>query len=195
MAEPVEVVIFCEDVAQECFAEALVRRLAREVGCSVHLRSVSARGGHGMALAELRAFQTTGQAGLLVVVIDGNCEGWHRKREQIASAIDTQRCAASAIGCPDPHIERWYLADPTGIHTSLGAKVTREKAKCERDRYKRVLTEAIKDAGHTVTLGGAEFAQEIVDGMDLYKAGKNEPSLGSLIDELRAAIKRLGKEQ
>jgi hypothetical protein len=29
--------------------------------------------------------------------------------------------------------------------------------------------------------------------MDLHKAGKNEPSLGSLIDELRAAIKRLGK--
>jgi len=128
-----------------------------------------------------------------VVVIDGNCKGWHLMRGQIASAIDQQRCAASAIGCPDPHIERWYLTDPEGIRTSLGAQVTRETAKCERDRYKRALTEAVENAGHTVTLGGAEFAQEIVDAMDLYEAGKNEPSLGSFIDDLRAALTRLGE--
>jgi hypothetical protein len=193
MAEPVEVEIFCEDVVQERFVEALIRRLAREATCSVHSRSVSARGGRGKAMDELRTFQKTRQAGLLVVVIDGNCEGWNQKRNKIASAIDQQRCAASTIGRPDPHIERWYLADPKGIHTSLGAQVTREKAKCERDRYKRALTEALKNARHTVTLEGVEFAQEIVDAMDLYEAGKNEPSLGSLIDELRAAIKRLGK--
>ena len=34
MAEPVEVEIFCEDVAQERFVAALVRRLAREAGAA-----------------------------------------------------------------------------------------------------------------------------------------------------------------
>jgi hypothetical protein len=44
-----------------------------------------------------------------------------------------------------------------------------------------------------VTLGGIEFAEEIVECMDLYRAGKDEPSLKHFIDELRSALRTRAK--
>ena len=71
-------------------------------------------------------------------------------------------------------------------------KVRREARKCERDRYKAILKNSFRRAGHTVTLDGIEFADEIVANMDLYRAGKAEPSLGHCIDSIRHAFQGLG---
>jgi hypothetical protein len=46
-------------------------------------------------------------------------------------------------------------------------------------------------AGEIVTGGGAEFADDIVEVMDLYRAGRAERSLRSFADDLRAALKLL----
>ncbi len=83
------------------------------------------------------------------------------------------------------------MADPESFAMVVGVEPPREKAKCERDRYKQQLIQAIRKGGHIPTLGGIEFAQDLVAAMDLYRAGKNDPSLGACIDACRAAIQRM----
>jgi hypothetical protein len=189
MADLLTVALFCEDVAHERFLDALLRRIAAETGRPMTLRTVSARGGHARALAELRAFQKVGPAAdFVVAAVDANCAGWSRARSEIENAIDTARFPRHAIACPDPHIERWYLADPQSLWEFLRVRVTLDKRKCERDLYKHRLAQALANAGHVVALGGAEFATEIVAAMDLYRAGKNERSLKCFLDAIRPPL-------
>lgn len=94
------------------------------------------------------------------------------------------------MACPDPHVELWYLANPQGLGSALGANVSLPRKKCQRDRYKKLLVDALRQAGRIVRLGGAEFAEEIVSAMDLYRAAKNAPSLGSFIDDVRSVLRR-----
>jgi predicted ATPase len=78
---------------------------------------------------------------------------------------------------------RTYSQAVVGQHPGLGG------SKCARDHYKRSLARAIRDAGHPLTLVGIEFAQELVDRIDLYRAGKNDGSLKAFVDDLRAKLK------
>lgn len=95
------------------------------------------------------------------------------------------------MACPDPHVERWYLADPESFKTVVGYRPTIAKKKCARDYYKEVLAKAVRKAGHPATLGGIEFAQELVDDMNLYRACKNERSLKAFVDDLRGGLRVL----
>lgn len=187
MADPLSVAIFCEDVVHEGLLGSLLRRLAGEAKRTVTIRTASGRGGHGRAMAELRAFaETEPSADLIVAAIDANCSRWAQARSEIEKVID--RFPRRAIACPDPHIERWYLADPEGLKKALGARAALGKRKCKRDYYKQRLASALVNAGHQVTLGGAEFATEIVAAMDLYRAGKNEPSLKHFLEAVRQVL-------
>lgn len=194
MTEIREVRLFAEDEAHRQFFEALVRRVARECGMGVELRTANARGGHGRVLGELAAYQraiarmSDRPTDLLLAAVDANCDGWDAARKKVAAAIVPESAIAVVVACPDPHIERWYLAEPASLASALGLRVTPEPRKCERDRYKMQLVNALRAAGHPVLLGGAEFAEEIVNAMDLYRAGKAEPSLGRCIDEIRAVM-------
>jgi hypothetical protein len=53
-----------------------------------------------------------------------------------------------------------------------------------------MLREAVLRADHVPTLDGLEFANDVVREMDLYQASRNEPSLGGLIDGVRAFARR-----
>jgi len=190
------VALFCEDTAHERFASALVRRVALEVGVRFRLSVVSGRGGHGTAVGEFVAFQRVllrrgGTPDLVLVVIDANCAGWNEARKSILSAVEPGAFARVAIGCPDPHVERWFLADPASLHVTLGVRGSPGRRKCDRDHFKQLLVRLLLEAGQTVTLGGAEFADEIVSAMDLYKASKAEPSLADFIGDLRSAFKTM----
>jgi hypothetical protein len=94
------------------------------------------------------------------------------------------------MACPDPHVERWYLADPASFQVVVGRRPKVGKKKCARDHYKDLLSTAIQQAGYPATLGGIEFAPELVEGMDLYRAKKNDHSLGALLDDLRNQLRR-----
>jgi hypothetical protein len=63
--------------------------------------------------------------------------------------------------------------------------------KCERDYYKSVLAKAVIDAGHPPTLGGIEFAPELIEAMDFFRAGKTDNSLKHFLGELNAFFKRV----
>lgn len=60
-----------------------------------------------------------------------------------------------------------------------------------RDYYKDALAKVVRKAGHPATLGGIEFAQELVERMDLYRAGRNERSLKAFVDDLRGRLRTL----
>jgi hypothetical protein len=186
--------VLAEDAAHEGFLRPLIGRLAREVDVRVEVRVRSARGGHPRVIQELDLYQraiaqgVAGRPDLLVVAIDSNCAPYPRARRSIEREIRTEFRGITVIACPDPHVERWYLADPPSFGQVVGKQPRGGKRKCGRDLYKRRLAEAVAAAGHPVLLGGIEFAEELVASMDLYRAGKTERSLKRFVDDLRAGL-------
>ena len=84
------------------------------------------------------------------------------------------------------------MADPQSLRETLGAKVTLRRRKCERGIYKSQLVSALLAAGQVLTLDGIEFAPEIVAAMDLFRAGKNEPSLKHFVEGLKVLLRAGG---
>lgn len=192
MADKREVVIFGEDVGHERFVTALVKRVAVEEGVGLSVRTGSGRGGHGRALTELRDYQRAlvGVPDLLVAAIDSNCNpSWTNARDAAENTIDQAKFPRSVVACPEPHIERWFMADPPSLFDRFDVRVAPKKRKCARDVYKDLLRSVFEAAGQPVVLGGIEYAEEVVDAMDLYAAGRNEPSLKHFLDGLRAALR------
>lgn len=170
--------LFVEDRAHEEFLRPLVARIANEAEVEIAVRIRSARGGYGRVVADFKLYQTLVEKGvagathpdLLIVGIDGNCTTFAKKRAEIQSAARATFSDRLVVACPDPHIERWYLADPDSFQSVVGQRPTVSKKKCVRDYYKDALAKAVRQAGYPPTLGGIEFAREIVTGMDLFRA-------------------------
>jgi len=200
MSDSLTVDLFVEDRAHEELLKHLVARVANEEGVPTRLRIRSARGGSGRAIQEYRNYQrvVTRNASsaplpdLIVVGIDGNCITAPRKRREIEEATEPSFQGRLVAACPDPHVERWYLADPDSFHAIVGHRPTVGRKKCARDHYKRLLSEAVRKAGHPPTLGGIEFASEIAQGLDLYRASKGDKSFGSFVDDLRSGLRTYG---
>jgi hypothetical protein len=193
--------IFVEDRAHEEFIGRMLHRVAIEEQARVSARVVSARGGHGRAIEELKLYQRVVEKGapglgppdLLIAGIDGNCTTFTKARNAIETATRPPLADRLVVACPDPHVERWYLADPESFKDVVGLRPTVAKRKCERDHYKEALAKVLRRAGHPQTLGGIEFAQELVDRMDLYRACKAERSLRIFVNDLRARLRTLSR--
>lgn len=191
--------LFVEDRAHEEFLKAMLSRIATENNRRITVRVRSARGGRPRVLEELSLYQKSvlkapdsmSMPDLLFIAIDANCKRWNKARTEIQGKIQSPFTSRSIVACPDPHIERWYLADPDSFFQVVGVRPKVGRRKCERDRYKAVLSKAIVDACHPPTLGGIEFAQELVGAMDLYRAGKAERSLKHFLTETAARIRSL----
>jgi hypothetical protein len=196
MDDIITIDLFVEDHAHELFLDALVRRLAHDEGLDIEIYTRSARGGHGRALDELDNYRKLLEKGLtrlptiIIVAIDANCKDFQQAHNEIEKHLTGHLQNRTIIACPDPHIERWYIADPVSFCDTIGSQPRIERIKCQRGRYKRILAEAIQSAGHISTLGGIEFALEIVQAMDLYRVSKAEPSLGIFITDLHTLLKR-----
>lgn len=199
MADRPSIILYCEDSGHEQFARALLGRVASELSLRVDIRTSSGRGGHGLALTEFRAWQRAiaGAGGihfeipdLLVLMIDANCKGYATVRRDLESAIDNGIFPHCAIGCPDPHIERWCLADPQALQEVLGVAGPADPGKCERHLYKNLLRQTILNAGQPILTTAMEYAPDLVAAMDLFRAGRNQPSLKHFVDEVRSALQQ-----
>ncbi len=199
MADRPSVVLYCEDSGHEQFARALLERIAREFRLRIDIRTASGRGGHGLALTELRAWQRaiSGAGGirfeipdLLILMIDANCKGWAAVRRELEDVVDQRIFPQCAIGCPDPHIERWCLADPQAIQAVLGVPAPADPGKCERQLYKNLFRRTILEAGQPILTTAMEYAPDLVAAMDLFRAGRNQPSLRHFVDEVRSKLQR-----
>jgi len=189
--------LFVEDRAHEEFLKVLALRVAREEGAPFVLRVRSAKGGHPRALREYQVYQRLVERGgvieppnLLIVGIDGNCKTFQKAKQEILEATYDRWQEGVVVACPDPHIERWYLADPESFFEVVGYRPAIAQKKCKRDYYKQSLAQAVRQGGHPATLGGIEFAPELVDSMDFYRAGHNDRSLKAFVDDFRNAVRR-----
>ena len=90
---------------------------------------------------------------------------------------------------PDPHIERWLLVDSGAFKKVFGRGCNAPDHKCERARYKKRLIDAIRESGITPSLGGLEYAEDIVKEMDLEQAARNDASLQRLLGDLNAVFR------
>jgi hypothetical protein len=99
-------------------------------------------------------------------------------------------------GVPHPHIERWYLADPSALQKTLTCTVSSlPKAKCRKDLYKKMLGDAIRKAGVAPQLGGAEYGEDIACAADVDELCKRERSFKAFWDDLTGAFKRLAEDR
>ena len=196
MSSAIQVDLFVEDSAHEELLRALVRRIAREEGIAVRPRVRSATGGHPRALSEFRLYQRSadllesagGPADLVVVAIDGNCSSFPEARKRILDAAGPAIRERVVAACPDPHVEKWYLADLQSFKEVIGRGPEAVEDKCERHHYKRILKTAIRQAGHPPS-DGVDFAAELAAAMDFYRAGKDAPSLKAFFDDFRARLR------
>lgn len=192
--------VFAEDRAHEEFLRPLLRRIAEDEKLTVEVRVRSGRGGHSRAIAEFQLYQrlvennAAERPDLVVVGIDGNCTTFAKKKRAIFEAATPTFQHRLVAACPDPHVERWYLADPVSFKQVVHHRPIIGKKKCKRDAYKKALSDAIRQGGNPPTLSGIEFASELVSAMDLYRAARNDRSLGAFVDDLRGKLRDLRAE-
>jgi hypothetical protein len=197
MADRPSVVLYCEDSGHEQFARAVLTRISHELGLRIAVRTSSGRGGHGRAMTEFKGWQRTIAGGggfgfdipdLLILMIDANCKGWATVRRELEDAIDGRIFPRCAIACPDPHVERWCLADPEAVQEVLGVAAPSDPGKCDRRFYKNLLRQTILDAGQPILTTEMEYAPDLVNAMDLFRAGRNQASLKHFLDEVKSAL-------
>jgi len=188
------IALFVEDYAHQQFLGALLQRLAEENGIAVGLDWRNARRGHGAVVREfkqyLRDVQRQGdeQPDLIVAATDANCIGL-RERMNALRGVAQHTDLRIVFAVPDPHIERWLLVDSGAFRNVFGRGCNAPDHKCERARYKKMLIDAIRESGITPSLGGIEYAEDIVKEMDLGQAARNDASLQRLLDDLNAVFR------
>jgi hypothetical protein len=69
---------------------------------------------------------------LVIVCIDANCKGIRDARREIQQQIKPEIVDRFVIACPNPHVERWYLADPESFFQAVGSRPTLGRLKCEK---------------------------------------------------------------
>ena len=189
-----EVALFVEDSAHQRVIGTLLGRLAEESGLSIHLDWRNVMGGRGQVVRTLRRYlndltKQGERADLIVVATDANCIGLQRRTRD----IDTLSAVSPVVlAIPDPHIERWLLLDGAAFKAVFGKGCDAPDKKCDRGRYKHQLFEAVRSAGIVPMFGGIQFAEDIVQQMDIDGAARADPSFRRFVDEVRRVFRQWG---
>jgi hypothetical protein len=202
LVDKIQILYFLEDLAQEGFIKALVERIAYEesiVGDSLIHDIRSARGGSRI-ITEFKDFiRDTSRVGatdidFLVVAIDGNCKGYNERVKQLDRKIKSNHPFKERVvyAVPDPHIERWYLMDQRALRVGIGIDIVPSLPpyKCKRDYYKKIINQALKESNVNSLLGGAEYAERIVDSIEnLESLGRQNAGFKSFLESLRRMLR------
>ena len=89
------------------------------------------------------------------------------------------------LAIPDPHIERWLLLDGAAFKTVFGKGCDAPDQKCDRNRYKQRLIEAIHATGTIPILGGIEYAEDIIQQININRVTQVDRSFRRFVEELR----------
>lgn len=189
----IDVLLFPEDDGLEKFVGRLAARLAREHGIPVHVRVRSGRG-FGGVLNELAGFCRAWKRGgerlpdALIVAVDANCRGIEERLKAI-DAIAPELAGRIVHAIADPHIERWMLLDGAAFKVVVGKGCSAPDQKCAKDRYKKLLAEAVVECGVRPLLGGIEYAEELADAMDLRRAARQDAGVRRFLGEWQTFLK------
>jgi hypothetical protein len=194
-----DVSLFAEDFGHQAFIQPLLAgRLAEQFGVPVKVQPLSVRGGFATVGRELDEYVREILAcrrrlpDAIVVATDGNCTGFRERKKTFDKIVEPIKDRV-VFAIPDPHIEKWPLLDPGAFGQIVGVPCETPQHKCERDRYKRFLIDAVRNAGLEPLLGGMEHAEDIVHAMDLKQAAQHDESFGSFLQDMEAKF-RLWKE-
>jgi hypothetical protein len=193
------IILFVEDYGHEEFITALIERLAHEEGIGVKIIRRSVRGGHGKVITEFKIFlrdlarEREGLPDLLIVATDANCKSYAERKKEI-DEINVQYTYFTLCAIPEPHIERWLLLDSAAFKTAIGKGCNAPDKKCSRDRYKKFLLEAMRDAGIVPPLGGMEYARDIVNAMNLQSMEQANASFGKFLKNMQNIFRKWGTE-
>lgn len=185
-----DIKFFAEDTGHAMVLTPLIQRFAHQYNVVIEIENRSATGGHGRVVSELKRYLHELARGketipdLLIVATDGNCKGYSNRLQELEEV--TKKFHGSVIyAIPDPHIERWLLIDSLAFKKVLGKGCSAPVQKCERLLYKHLLTESVRNAGFTPLANGLEFAEPLINAMDLDKLERMEDSLGRFLKALR----------
>ena len=188
-----EIVLFGEDRAHERVVGALLQRLAKDEQVAISPEWRQAYGGHGRMRQELndylRALHRRREPlpDLIVAATDANCKGLNARTSEIADSHS--RTPPMVLAIPDPHVERWLLLDGAAFKAVFDRGCQAPDQKCDRNRYKQLLTEAILAAGIDPGLGGIEYADEIMSNLDIDRAARADDSFRRFVDDLRTVFR------
>jgi len=190
----VNIVLFAEDYGHEEFVKALVERLSRENNVPVKITLRNVRGGHGKVVTEFQVFLRDLEHAreelpdLLIVATDANCNRYAKRRREIDKINDKFK-NFTIYAIPNPHIERWLLLDSAAFKIVLGKGCGKPDKKCSRDRYKQRLLKEMQSAGVVPPLGGIEYAEDIVNAMDLQRMENANASFSKFLKDLQSKFK------
>lgn len=137
---------------------------------------------------------TTDTMDVLIIARDANCKGiQERKRELETEFHKRVRTVQPVYAVPDPHIERWLLLDSTAFKTVLGKGCQAPDKKCERGRYKRLLSDAVRAAGVSPIFNGMEHAEALINAMDLNRMIALDASFGQLIQDMTNPVQLMAE--
>lgn len=193
------IVLFVEDYGHETFINTLVKRLACENGIEVKIENRNVRGGYGKVITEYQSYlrdlrrEMDRLPDLLIAATDANCKGYLERRREIEET-NKEFKNFTVYAIPDPHIERWLLLDSAAFKSVLGKGCDAPDQKCSKDRYKKLLLEAIQNAGVTPPLGGMEYAEDLVNTMNLQRMEQADASFGKFLKDLQNKFKEWSNE-
>lgn len=192
-----KITVFCEDDGHDLFLRPLVERVAKEFDAAIDIHIFSNTKGHGQVIRELKQFIIDLKRSaefipdILLVAVDTNCSSPTKKKSEVL-AIVKEFQNQLVLALPNPHIERWLLIDSLAFKTVLSKGCRAPDEKCDKDRYKQLLRNAVKQTGYPVSIGGWEYAIDIVKAMRINPfQRRKDSSLYHLINDLRSRFKEL----
>lgn len=199
----IRILYFLEDRAQEGFVKALVERIAKEESLSAAalIHDVrSARGG-AKIIGEFKTYVKDFKRGdpetdLLVVAVDGNCKGHQERKKELERHLKSSFLLRDIVvfAVPDPHIERWYILDQKAFKVGVGIDKSPSLPpyKCKKNYYKQLLYQVLKESNVNSLLGGAEYAERIVENIETVNLlERHDPAFKAFIQELRRVFKKI----
>ena len=187
--------LFVEDRAHQLVIGTLLRCLAKSEGVEVNLNWRRSRGGFSRVVRDFKEYledfgQESSVPDLIVVASDSNCMGYNQRSKEINELITQDISLPVVLAIPDPHIERWLLIDSKAFKTVFGKGCEAPDMQCERNRYKELLRQSIEDAGIRPSLSGIEFAEDIVNAMDIQRAMRADASFKKFVEDIRRILQQ-----
>lgn len=188
--------LFVEDEAHKRFVQRLLTRIIREESpLEIDIVERSSSGGHGKVVSEfgtyLKDLQREGLNYFDAVIVgtDANCFGFAERRKRLEKEAKRFPGVTVVYAIPDPHIERWFLLDQAAFKSALDVGCRAPDKKCSRDKYKNALREAVMKSHIYPALGGIEYAEDIVDQIDIDKIARSDKAFGHFVRGVRNLLK------
>ena len=173
--------LFVEDTVHEDFLVALVHRVANTYNIEIKVKVSNVRGGHENVITELGQYQqdlqhnTEDLPDIIIVGTDTNSKGFLQRETEIHQAVSSLADRVISM-IPKPYIERWLLLDSEAFKAVFGTDCSVPNRKYDRYHYKRLLLQAIRDAGVVPLLGGIERIADLVNAMNLQHMEQRDRS-------------------